>query len=75
MWDYSIQTDQRGGELLRDIRIEEKEKEKIEKYEHLSDLQTIWNERVNIIPLAMGYLGVIPKQFRLKETGITVEIG
>ena len=30
---------------------------------------------MNIIPLAMGSLGVIPKQFRLKETGITVEIG
>ena len=33
--------------------------------------------RVKIIPLVVGSLGAIPKQFgnRLKETGITAEIG
>ena len=33
--------------------------------------------RVKIIPLVLGSLGAIPKQFgnRLKETGITAEIG
>ena len=33
--------------------------------------------RVKIIPLVVGSLGSIPKQFgnRFKETGITVEIG
>ena len=33
--------------------------------------------RVKIISLVVGSLGVIPKQFgnRLKETGITAEIG
>ena len=60
-----------------DSRIEEKEKEKIEKYQDLRrELEKIWNGRVKIIPLVMGSLGAVPKQFdkRLKETGITAEI-
>ena len=59
-------------------RIEEKEKEKMEKYQDLrSELRKIWNVRVKIIPLVVGSLGAIPKQFgnRLKETGIMAEIG
>ena len=45
-----------------DSRIEEKEKEKIEKYQDLKrELQKIWNVRVKIIPLVVGSLGVIPK--------------
>ena len=61
-----------------DSRIEEKEKEKIEKYQDLRrELQKIWNVKVKIIPLVMGSYGAIPKQFgnRLNETGITAEIG
>ena len=61
-----------------DSRIEEKEKERIEKYHDLRrELQKIWNVRVKIIPLVVGSLGVFHKQFgnRLKETGITAEIG
>ena len=65
--------------VLRDSRIEEKEKEeKIEKYQDLRrELQKIWNVRVKIIPLVMGSFGAIPKQFgkRLKVIGITAEIG
>ena len=40
-------------------------------------LQKIWNGRVEIIPLVVGSLGAISKQFgnRLKEIGITAEIG
>ena len=36
----------------------------------------MWNVRVKIIPLVVGSIGPIPKQFcnRLKETGITAEI-
>ena len=59
-------------------RIEGEEKEKIEKYQDLRrELQKIWNARVKIIPLTMGSLGAIPKQFgnRLKENGVTEEIG
>ena len=64
--------------VLRDIRIEEKEKEKIEKYQDLRrELQKIWNVRVKIIPLVVGSLGGIPKPFgnRLKEIGVTAEMG
>ena len=40
-------------------------------------LQKIWDVIVKIIPLVVGSLGVIPKQFgnRLKEIGVTAEIG
>ena len=57
-----------------DSRIEEKEKDKIEKYQELGrELQKIWNIKVKIIPLVVGSLGAIPKQFgnRLKQIGIT----
>ena len=61
-----------------DSRIEEKEKEKIEKYQDLRrELKKIWDVRLKIIPLVVDCLGAIPKQFGniLKETGITAEIG
>ena len=58
-----------------DSRIEEKEKDKIEKYQELGrELQKMWNVKVKIIPLVVGSLGAIPKQFgnRLKQIGIAV---
>ena len=38
------------------------------------ELQKIWKVKVKIIPLVVGSLGAIPKQFgnRLKQIGITV---
>ena len=57
-----------------DRRIEEKEKDKKEKYQELGrELQKMWNVKVKITPLAVGSLGPIPKQFgnRLKQIGIT----
>ena len=57
-----------------DSRIEETEKDKIEKYKDLGrGLQKIWNVKVKIIQLVVGSLGAIPKQFgkRLKQIGIT----
>ena len=56
-------------------RIEEKEKDKIEKYQYLGrELQKKWNVKVKIIPLFVGSVGAIPKQFgnKLKQIGITV---
>ena len=56
-------------------RIEEKEKDKTEKYQDLGGkLQKIWNVKVKMIPLVVGSLGAIPKQIgnRLKQIGITV---
>ena len=61
-----------------DRRIEVKEKEKTEKYDGLRrELQKIWDVGLKITSLVVGPLGAIPKQFggRLKETGITAEIG
>ena len=58
-----------------DSKIEEKEKDKVEKYQELGrELQKIWNVKVKIIPLVVGSLGAIPKQFgnRLKQMGIVV---
>ena len=47
-----------------DSKIEVKEKEKIEKYQDLRrELQKIRYARVKIIPLGLGSLVVIPKQF------------
>ena len=56
--------------------IENKEQDKIEKYQELGrELQNIWNVKVKIIPLVVGSLGAIPKQFgnRLQQIGITAE--
>ena len=58
-----------------DSRIEEKEKDKMEKYQDLGrELQKIWNVKVKIMPLVVGCLGAISTQFgnRLKKIGITV---
>ena len=58
-----------------DSRIEEKEKDKIEKYQDLGrELQKIWNVKVKILPLVLGSLGAIPKHFgnRLKQIAITI---
>ena len=57
-----------------DSKIEEKEKDKIEKYQGFGrELQKIWNVKVKIITLVVGTLGAIPKQFgnRLKQIHIT----
>ena len=59
-----------------DSRIEEKEKGKVEKYflKRLGkELQKIWNVKVKIVPLVVGSLGTVQKQFgnRLKQVGIT----
>ena len=57
-----------------DSKIEEKKKDKIEKYQELErELQKIWNVQVKIIPLVVSSLGATPKQFgnRPKQIGIT----
>ena len=45
-----------------DSSLEEKEKDKVEK-ELGRELQKIWNVKVKIIPLVVGSLSAIPKQF------------
>ena len=59
-----------------DSRIEEKDKDKIEKYQDLGrEFQKIWNVKVKVRPSVVGSLGAIPKQFgnKLKQIGITGE--
>ena len=61
-------------QFLGDSRIEEKEKDKIDKYQDLGrNLQKIWNVKVKIIPLVISSLGAIRTQFgnRLKQIGIS----
>ena len=60
--------------VLGDNKIMEEQKDKIEKYQDLRrELQKTWNVKVKIIPLVVGSLGAITKQFgnRLKQIGIT----
>ena len=57
-----------------DSRSDEKEKDKIEKYQDLArESQKIWNVKLKIIPLVVGSLGAIPQQLgnRLKRISIT----
>ena len=59
-----------------DSRIEEKEKDKIEKYQGLArQLEKIWNVKVKIIhTISCRLVVTIPKEFGngLKQTGITL---
>ena len=46
-----------------DRHVVEKRREKIEKYLVLAvELQTLWNTRIEIVPLVFGALGSIPEQ-------------
>ena len=48
----------------RDSRIEKKEKEKVEKHQDVRrELQNIWNVRVKIKPLVVGYLGTTERDW------------
>ena len=48
--------------VLGDSRVQEKEKEKIEKYQDLRrELQKIWNVRVKIIPVLLGTARILRK--------------
>ena len=86
MWDFSIQTDHVIEVWRPDLVVVDKKRRtcKITDFAvpgdsriEEKDLQKIWNVRVKTIPLVVGFLGAIPKHFgnRLKETGITAEIG
>ena len=86
-WDLVVVDQKRTFKIIDfavpgDSRIAEKEKDRkdrrrdIERYQELKrEWQKIWNVRGKIVPLVVGYLGAIPKQFgnRFKGTSITVE--
>ena len=48
-----------------DSRVEDKSKEKIEKYQDLKmELRRLWQAEVEVVPIILGALGVIPKDLR-----------
>ena len=52
--------------VLGDSRVQEKEKEKIEKYQDLRrELQKIWNVRVKIIPGLLGTARILRKFLKI----------
>ena len=60
-----------------DTRIEQKEKEKVEKYQDLKrELQKLWNMKVKVVPIVIGALGTPPKDIkrRVQELGIETRI-
>ena len=45
-----------------DARVEDKEKEKVEKYQDLArELRRLWETSVNVIPVVVGALGAVAK--------------
>ena len=58
-----------------DTRIEQKEKENVDKYQDLKrELQKLWDMRVKVVPIVTGALGTPPKEIKNKveEQGIEV---
>ena len=59
-----------------DSRIEEKEKDEIEKYEDLGrELQKIWNLKVKIMLFVVSSSGAIPKQFGNRLNRLVLQQG
>ena len=53
-----------------DTRVDEKEKEKIFKYQELArELKKLWNKKVKVIPVIIGALGTAPKALPKKTEG------
>ena len=78
-----IEKSKRVGKIIDiaipvDNRIEEKENEKIEKYENLRrEMKQIWNlKSVHVIPVVIGALGAITGRFHswIKSIGIEVRV-
>ena len=60
-----------------DTRVDEKEKEKIQKYQELArELKKLWKKNVKVTPVIIGALGTTPSRLPilLKEIGINTKI-
>ena len=61
-----------------DIRVSEKEKEKIERYQELKrEIKRMWNIRsIKVIPVVVGALGSTSKQLKkyIEELGVAISI-
>ena len=63
--------------VLYDTKVDEKEKEKIQKYQDMRrELKKLWNKNMKVIPIIVGALGTTPSKLpkRLKEIGINTKI-
>ena len=59
--------------ILGDGRIEEKELEKISKYQDLKiEIERLWKKQATVVPVMIGSLGAIPRDLRkhLRTTGL-----
>ena len=62
-----------------DVRVEEKEREKVEKYQDLKrEIGRLWNlKKVEVVPVVIGALGSVTKEFDrwIEKLGITFNVG
>ena len=62
-----------------DVRVEEKEREKVEKYQDLKrEIGRLWNlKKVEVVPVVIGALGSVTKEFDrwIKKLGTTFNVG
>ena len=57
-----------------DGRIEEKELEKISKYQDLKiETESLWEKQATVVPVVMGSLGAIPRDLRKQLRTIGLE--
>ena len=62
-----------------DVRVEEKEEEKVEKYQDLKrEIGRSWNlKKVEVVPVVIGALGSVTKEFDgwIEKLGTTFNVG
>jgi len=60
-----------------DARVEEKEREKMDRYQDLArELKRLWNVETKVIPIMVGALGTVPKglEKNLEKAGSNVAV-
>ena len=63
--------------VLGDVRIAEKEMEKIEKYDELKrEVERLWKVKAKVIPIVLGALGTVTRNLSnyIKEIGVNTQI-
>ena len=62
-----------------DVRVHEKEREKVEKYQDLRrEIGRLWQLRkVHVVPVVVGALGSVAKEFNrwMEKLGVPVDVG
>ena len=61
-----------------DVRVEEKERGKVEKYQDLKrEIGRLWNLKVEVVPVVIGALGSVTKEFDrwIEKLGTTFNVG